>query len=507
MKRMKRSHALALAVTLVLAAALLPAVTAFAAGTTFSDVDENDPCAAAVRWAVENGYVNGYADGRFGVDDSVTRAQLAAIFHRFAESPAPSGAARFSDVTADAYYAEAAAWAAASGLINGYADGRFGAGGSVTRQQTAAILWRWAGSPTAPAADCPDQGSVAAYAQTAAGWALANGILAPRADGRFDPLAPATRTEVVSALYQYRNLPGETPAPAPAPGETGRILVAYFSNTGNTENIAGHLAALLDADLYQITPAVPYTAADLNYTDSNCRANREQRDDFARPAISGPLPDPADYDTVFLGYPIWHGQAPKILYTFLGSGDFSGKAVVPFCTSGSSGIGSSADNLRAAAPAARWLEGRRFSGSAARETVASWVHGLDLPAAAKAGAVASSSLYITVNGATLTASLADNTSARALRDLLAEGPCTIEMRDYGNMEKVGPLGRSLPTNNEQITTQAGDLILYQGNQFVIYYAQNSWSLTRLGRIDSAGPAELRDLLGGGDVSVTLSLEA
>ena len=79
------------------------------------------------------------------------------------------------------------------------------------------------------------------------------------------------------------------------------------------------------------------------------------------------------------------------------------------------------------------------------------------------------------------------------------------MSDYGSMEKVGPLGRSLPTNNEQITTQAGDLILYQGNQFVIYYAPNTWNLTRLGRVNSAGAPELREILGGGDVSVTLSL--
>ena len=79
------------------------------------------------------------------------------------------------------------------------------------------------------------------------------------------------------------------------------------------------------------------------------------------------------------------------------------------------------------------------------------------------------------------------------------------MRDYANMEKVGPLGKSLPSNNEQITTQAGDLMLYQGDQFVIYYAPNSWNLTRLGRIHDAGVSELRELLGGGDVRVTLSL--
>ncbi len=496
MNRMKRLFALVL--LLALGVTLTLAATALAAGDGFSDVAGDAPYAGAIQWAADNGYVNGYADGRFGVDDNVTRAQLAAILHRSAGSPAAVGSARFSDVAAGAYYAGAAGWAAGTGLVNGYADGRFGVNDPVTRQQVAAILWRWAGSPEAAAEDCPDESAISAYARTAADWCRANGILTLREDGRFDPLSPATRAEVVSALYQCRN--GGTPAPAPAPRETGKVLVACFSNTGSTENIARHLEALLDADFYAITPAVPYTAADLNYTDSNCRANREQRDDSVRPAISGALPDLADYDTVFLGYPIWHGQAPKILYTFLESGDFSGKTIVPFCTSGSSGIGSSAANLRSSAASAAWLEGRRFSGSASRETVGAWVDELDLPAAP-----AGETLNITVNGTTLTAALADNSSARALRELLAEGPRTIEMRDYGNMEKVGPLGRSLPTNDQQITTQAGDLILYQGSQFVIYYAPNTWSLTRLGRIDSTGASELRDLLGGGDVSVTLSL--
>ena len=116
-----------------------------------------------------------------------------------------------------------------------------------------------------------------------------------------------------------------------------------------------------------------------------------------------------------------------------------------------------------------------------------------------------SMLTLTVNGTTLTATLADNSSARALRELLADGPVTIDMRDYGNMEKVGSLGTSLPTNNEQITTQPGDIILYQGNQITIYYDTNSWSLTRLGKINNTTAQELRALLGSGNVSVTLSL--
>ena len=116
-----------------------------------------------------------------------------------------------------------------------------------------------------------------------------------------------------------------------------------------------------------------------------------------------------------------------------------------------------------------------------------------------------SMLKLTINGTILTATLADNSSAQALRELLTSGPVTIDMRDYGNMEKVGSLGTSLPTNNEQINTQAGDIILYQGNQITIYYNTNSWSLTRLGKINNITAQELRTLLGNGNVSVTLSL--
>ena len=133
----------------------------------------------------------------------------------------------------------------------------------------------------------------------------------------------------------------------------------------------------------------------------------------------------------------------------------------------------------------------------------------------KADATASSSegvdtmqenlLYLQIGENTLTATLADNSSAQALKALLANGPVTIEMHDYGNMEKVGSLGTGLPTNNEHITTEAGDLILYQGSEFVIYYAPNAWNFTRLGKINDMTQDQLKQALGSGDVKVTLLL--
>jgi len=110
-----------------------------------------------------------------------------------------------------------------------------------------------------------------------------------------------------------------------------------------------------------------------------------------------------------------------------------------------------------------------------------------------------------VNGEELSATLADNSSARALADLLAEGPITVEMEDYSGFEKVGDLGTTLPRNDTQISTEPGDLILYQGSNFVIYYGNNSWSLTRLGKIDDLSAQELQRILGTGAVTVELSL--
>ena len=132
----------------------------------------------------------------------------------------------------------------------------------------------------------------------------------------------------------------------------------------------------LSADIYEIVPQEPYTDADLNYNDDNSRSTIEMNDPSARPAISGSVENMEQYDIVFIGYPIWWGQAPKIMCTFMESYDFSGKIIVPFCTSGSSGIGSSAKNLEALTNGAAWIPGTRFSGSVTQNALMEWVRGL-----------------------------------------------------------------------------------------------------------------------------------
>ena len=373
------------------AVALSLSVTAMAAveDTGFSDVAANAWYAGAVEYCVDNGLMSGTSAATFAPGTAMSRAMLATVLYREAGSPAVTGSAAFTDVADGSWYAAPAAWASQNGIITGYGNGLFGSNDPVTREQIAAILWRAEGSPDAEAgADFADEDQIASYASAAVDWVRASGIMNGKENNRFDPTGNATRAEVATILMNYTQEetiapepvpdPEPTPDPEPAPDEGADVLVAYFSATGNTENIAEHLQTILGADLYEIVPEDPYTSADLDYTDSSSRSQVEGRDPDARPAISGSVENMEDYEIIFLGYPIWNGQAPKIISTFLEAYDFDGKTIVPFCTSGSSGIGSSARNVEGLTSGATWLDGQRFSGSASEDSVEQWVNSLGL---------------------------------------------------------------------------------------------------------------------------------
>jgi len=192
--------------------------------------------------------------------------------------------------------------------------------------------------------------------------------------------APAAEETSVSA-------PVETPASA-ATAESvadqaeetsateGGVLVAYFSATGTTKGVAERLANAVGGDLYEIVPAEPYSDADLNWHDSNSRATKEQDDKSARPGIASETLDLSSYTTIYVGFPIWWGEEPRIMDTFVESYDFSGKTMIPFCTSGSSGIGSSGRNMEELTVGAQWLDGSRFGGSVSEDELRAWADGL-----------------------------------------------------------------------------------------------------------------------------------
>ena len=289
---------------------------------------------------------------------------------------------------------------------------------------------------------------------------------------------------------------------------TAKSVVIYASRTATTESVANEIAKDLNCDIFEIEPALPY---DEDYNEMYDRAF-EEFDAIAKgdyPAIKSVNVNFAAYDNIFIGYPIWHGHMATPMQTFMheNATELAGKRISLFATSGSSPMTTSDAEARQLCPAATFTENLHLSRTTLpqmQSRVQSWLETLGVER--EDDNVESNKLYLTANGQTMTATLVENSSTAALKALLADAPLTISMRDYGNMEKVGSLGRTLPDNDEYITTQAGDLILYQSSAFVIYYAPNSYSFTRLGKIDGNPTRDyLLSVLGNGNVNVTLSL--
>lgn len=161
---------------------------------------------------------------------------------------------------------------------------------------------------------------------------------------------------------------------------TGKTLVVYFSATGTTQDVAQTIADTVGADLFEVVPSDPYTSDDLNWTNNDSRVSREHNDEGLRAVAleSTDVDGWDDYDTVFIGYPIWWGIAAWPMSSFVAANDFSGKTVIPFCTSTSSGIGQSGELLAELADAGTWLDGQRFSRGSSEADIASWVNGLNL---------------------------------------------------------------------------------------------------------------------------------
>ena len=151
-----------------------------------------------------------------------------------------------------------------------------------------------------------------------------------------------------------------------------KTLVAYFSATGTTAQVAEKLAKVTGADLFEIKPVEPYTDADLNWHNSQSRSSVEMNNTSSRPAIANKIENMAQYDTIFVGFPIWWGRQPSIVDTFMESYDFSGKKVIPFATSGSSDIGDSGKIIQGLVPNAKVDSGKRFSSSVSEDTLSNW---------------------------------------------------------------------------------------------------------------------------------------
>lgn len=200
------------------------------------------------------------------------------------------------------------------------------------------------------------------------------------------PASSTTQPETSAPTEQPATEPSESSSTAPAESEpetqpeTGKTLVVYYSASGNTERVAKDIAEAAGADLFEIVPTEVYTSDDLDWTNPDSRVNREHDDESLRdvPLTTTEVPDWDSYDTVFIGYPIWWGIAAWPVDTFVKNNDFTGKTVIPFATSSSSGMGQSGSLLADMAGTGEWQEGQRFSSGVSSDDVQSWVNGLGL---------------------------------------------------------------------------------------------------------------------------------
>ncbi len=157
----------------------------------------------------------------------------------------------------------------------------------------------------------------------------------------------------------------------------GETLVVYFSATGNTKGVAEKIASITGADIYEIKAAQEYTEADLDWNDDDSRSTHEQNDPSARPEIGSDPVSLEGYKTIYIGYPIWWGEEPRIMDTFVESYEFDGITMIPFCTSGGSGIGKSGQNLAENAGSGNWLEGGRLESGISEDDLKAWIEGLE----------------------------------------------------------------------------------------------------------------------------------
>ena len=200
------------------------------------------------------------------------------------------------------------------------------------------------------------------------------------------PASSTTQPETSVPTEQPTTEPSESSSTAPAESEpetqpeTGKTLVVYYSASGNTERVAKDIAEAAYADLFEIVPTEVYTSDDLDWTNPDSRVSREHDDESLRdvPLTTTEVPDWDSYDTVFIGYPIWWGIAAWPVDTFVKNNDFTGKTVIPFATSSSSGMGQSGSLLADMAGTGEWQEGQRFSSGVSSDDVQSWVNGLGL---------------------------------------------------------------------------------------------------------------------------------
>ena len=381
------------------------------AAEQYADVSGDEWFAEAANALRERGIMNGVDGNRFVPNDTFTRAQLATVLYRMAGSPAVTGEDGFTDTEAGTWYSGAVLWASQNKIVNGIGGGLYGTTNATTQEQLVTMLWRDSGSYVldrekyASAEGVENQAHDWAF--DAVVWAKAEALLTDAV--AFEPQKAASRAQLADMVYRYLLLLEKFSGVDAVSGATqkadeeqtnpqtgtagGKILVAYFSRAGenysvgvidegNTAKLAKEIAAQTGGDLFEIVPATPYPEG---YEDTKTVATRE-RNNNERPAIKGTVENFDEYDTIFIGYPIWWGDLPMILHTFMESYDFSGKTVIPFNTHEGSGHSGTQSTIANKLSGATVLQGLAMQGRTAQAlkcdgtnaTVKNWLDGLGL---------------------------------------------------------------------------------------------------------------------------------
>ena len=340
-------------------------------GSKFDDVLSGAWYADAVNFVSEENLMSGVSETTFAPDVTMSRAMLATVLYRSAGSPEVTGSDGFTDTRSGTWYSDAVLWASQNGIISGYGNGIFGVDDPVSREQIAAMLWRSEGSPVSEGGvSFADADAVSDWAVQAVSWAQENGVVNGRPGNLFAPKDSASRAEVAAMLKNYMSERGEVQPEEPdqpqMPSDSEKkILVAYFSlpedvdpagsdavssasivvkdgqTMGAVEYLADLIADRTGGDIFRIETVQQYP---LDHEPLVDQASEEQ-DAGARPKLSTELRDAGQYDVIFLGYPIWWGEMPMPLYSFLEEYDFSGKTIIPFSSHGGSGLANTVSEI------------------------------------------------------------------------------------------------------------------------------------------------------------------
>ena len=320
---------------------------------------------------------------------------------------------------------------------------------------------------------------------------------------------------LLSCSSSDSDVKAEVPSNSGNAGNAGKTLVVYYSYTGNCRDIVNALTHQIQADVLEIQPAekgLKYEANGYALGTQLLNAIKANPNDAnSYPAIDPVTTSLGEYQNIIIVTPLWWSQMAAIMQTYLFNygPQMAGKSISMIVSSASSGISGVVADCKRLVPDAVWMGNALWINNSNRKNTSSlvqdWLKTLNFAEEQ----TAMNKMYITIDGQTKSVTLVDNAATRAMVEKLQQAPVTVTLNSSGGFEIWGSLGFSLPTSDQQMTAQPGDVILYNGSNICLFYGSNSWSYTRLGKIEGLSESELRSFLkaGNSNISVTLSLSS